>query len=63
MIHFQRQMRIPSSVWRDLCTHLVERSDGWTRPIVFEMDEKRFEFSPHFERERELPLETLTLQD
>lgn len=55
------QMRIPSYIWKDLCAHLIEGSDNWKRPVPFGMDEKRFEFSPEFVRERELPLETLTL--
>ncbi len=58
---WQEQMRIPGFVWNDLRTHLLGQSDKWTRPIVFETGGSRAEFSPHFEREHDLPLETITL--
>ncbi len=58
---WQEQMKIPGYIWCDLCAHFIHQSESWKRPIAFEMDGKRCEFSPHFERERDLPLETLTL--
>lgn len=58
---WREQMKLPIYIWSPLCDHLLGQSDNWTRPIVFESEGARFEFSPHFERERDLPLETLTL--
>ena len=55
------QMKIPGYIWKDLRAHLIGQSDNWTRPVPFEMDGQRFEFAGEFKRERELPLEVVTL--
>lgn len=58
---WQEQMKMPSYVWNDLCVYLQEQSDDLTRPVIFQFEEKRFEFFPDFRRNFELPLETLIL--
>lgn len=54
-------MRIPGFAWRDLRAHFLHRSARWTHPFFLEANEQRFEFEATFEREFDLPLETLTL--
>lgn len=58
---WKEQMKIPAHAfaWADLRDHLKEQSDNWKQPILLEMNGKRCQYTPRFERD--FPLETLTL--
>ncbi|RYG53547.1 hypothetical protein EON80_32600 [bacterium] len=58
---WHEQMHIPAYVWEPLSSLLIEKSDSWKQNFTFEADGKPFELWPEFTRERDEPVETVTL--